>query len=93
MSIFASRKKRTSKGAAKDRLQVLLAIDRGANNDKRISDVIEKMQKEILQVISKYVNIDENVNISFQNVSNSDEQSQTELIANIPIKGFKRLNK
>lgn len=93
MGFFSSRKKRSSKDAAKDRLQVLLAIDRGKNNDKRVNAIIEQMQQEILAVISKYVTIDESVNISFQSVGNSNEDSSTELIANIPIKGFKRIEK
>lgn len=93
MGVFSSRKKKSSKDAAKDRLQVLLAIDRNKNNDKRIDAIIEQMQNEILEVISKYVTIDDNVNISFQNIGNSNENSSTELIANIPIKGFKRLNR
>ena len=93
MGLFSTRKKRSSKDAAKDRLQVLLAIDRGNNSDKRVSAVIEQMQSEILDVISKYVTVDDNVNISFQNVGSSNEVSSTELIANIPIKGFKNINK
>ena len=93
MGFFSSRKKRSSKDAAKDRLQVLLAIDRGKNNDKRVNAIIEQMQQEILAVISKYVTIDESVNISFQSVGNSNEDSSTELIANIPIKGLKRIEK
>lgn len=93
MGLFSTRKKRSSKDAAKDRLQVLLAIDRGNNSDKRVSAVIEQMQSEILDVISKYVTVDDNVNISFQNVGSSNEDSSTELIANIPIKGFKNINR
>ncbi len=93
MGIFSSRKKRSSKDAAKDRLQVLLAIDRNKNNDRRIDAIIDQMQREILDVISKYVTIDDNVNISFQNVGSSNEDSSTELIANIPIKGFKRVER
>ena len=93
MGFFSSRKKRSSKDAAKDRLQVLLAIDRGKNNDKRVNAIIEQMQHDIIDVISKYVTIDESVNISFQNVGNSNEDSSTELIANIPIRGFKKLER
>ena len=92
MGLFNTRKKRSSKDAAKDRLQVLLAIDRGNNSDKRVSAVIEQMQREIIEVISKYVTVDDNVNISFQNVGSSNEDSSTELVANIPIKGFKNIN-
>ena len=93
MGLFNTRKTRNSKDAAKDRLQVLLAIDRGNNSDKRVSAVIEQMQREILAVISKYVTVDDNVNISFQNVGSSNEDSSTELVANIPIKGFKNVNR
>ena len=93
MGLYTTPKKRSSKDAAKDRLQVLLAIDRGNTSDKRVSAVIEQMQSEILDVISKYVTVDDNVNISFQNVGSSNEDSSTELIANIPIKGFKNINR
>ena len=46
MGIFSSRKKRSSKDAAKDRLQVLLAIDRNKNNDRRIDAIIVGRRRE-----------------------------------------------
>lgn len=56
MSIFDyfRNNKRTSAAVAKERLQIIVAHQRGRNDD-----FLPFLQKEIIQVISKYVEIDQ----------------------------------
>ncbi|SFB31721.1 cell division topological specificity factor MinE [Clostridium frigidicarnis] len=77
--------KNGSKKTAKDRLKLILIHDRGDIP----TEVIEKIRCEVLEVISKYVDIDnEDVEIA---ISRSSEESGATpaLIANIPIKNIK----
>jgi cell division topological specificity factor len=54
--------KKTSASQAKDRLQILLAHER---SQAKAPDYLPKLREEILQVIAKYVDIDEdNLQIS-----------------------------
>lgn len=53
--LLGQRKKRSA-SAAKDRLQILLAHERSSRN---VPDYLPKMRSEILQVIAKYIDIDE----------------------------------
>ncbi|WP_127471667.1 cell division topological specificity factor MinE [Thiomicrorhabdus aquaedulcis] len=52
--LLGQRKKKTA-NVAKDRLQILLAHERG---DRNAPDYLPKMREEILAVIAKYVDID-----------------------------------
>jgi len=57
------RKQKTSANLAKERLQIILAHERGK---KDRPDYLPLLQKEIMQVIAKYVNVDqEQVNVHF----------------------------
>lgn len=51
-------KKKSSAAVAKERLQIIVAHERGQR--PRQPDFLPKLQQEILQVISKYVSIDTN---------------------------------
>jgi len=87
MSFFKnlSNNKPTPKEVAKDRLKLILIHDRG----EIAPEVIEKIREEILEVISKYIDIQvDDVEIS---VNKSDDQGEntSALIANIPIKGVR----
>jgi cell division topological specificity factor len=87
MSFFKnlSNNKPTPKEVAKDRLKLILIHDRG----EIAPEVIEKIREEILEVISKYIDIQvDDVEIS---VNKSDDQGEntSALIANIPIKGIR----
>lgn len=53
--LLGQRKKKTAT-AARDRLHILLAQERSERN---APDYLPKMREEILQVIAKYVNIDQ----------------------------------
>ena len=77
--------KPTPKEVAKDRLRLILIHDRG----DIAPEVIEKIREEILEVISKYIDIQvEDVEISV-NKSDDEGENTSALIANIPIKGIR----
>ncbi len=71
-----------SKSIAKDRLKLVLVHDRASMSP----EVLEALRKEIIQVISKYVDVDNN-NIE---VELNDNNNQATLVANIPINEIKR---
>lgn len=77
--------KPTPKEVAKDRLKLILIHDRG----EIAPDVIEKIREEILEVISKYIDIQvDNVEISVNRNEEEDGKS-SELVASIPIKNVR----
>ncbi len=84
MDIF---KKKNSGDIAKDRLKLLLISDR-ANCSP---EVMEKIKNDIIQVISKYMEIDpEGLDIQItQTESEGDNGTVPALYANIPIKDLK----
>lgn len=63
---------------ARQRLQLVLAHDRSDLNP----ELLEQMRREILEVVSRYVEIDlEEVDVSLET-----EERVTALVANLPIK-------
>ena len=76
-------KKTVSKNAAKERLQMVLIHDR-ANVSP---ELLEKMKNEILQVLSKYVEINtEEFDVQLTRTKSEDgERMVPALVANIPI--------
>ncbi len=81
-------KKKTSSNVAKDRLKLVLVSDR-ANCSP---DIMEQIKNDIIQVISKYVEIDvEGLDIKIeQTESEGNNGSVPALFANIPIKDMKQ---
>jgi len=78
--------KPTPKEVAKDRLRLILIHDRG----EIAPEVIEKIKEEILEVISKYIDIQvEDVEISVNKSDDDEGENTSALIANIPIKGIR----
>lgn len=80
-------KKKNSGDVAKDRLKLLLVSDR-ANCSP---DVMEMIKNDIIQVISKYMEIDvEGLDIQItQTESEGDNGTVPALFANIPIRDMK----
>lgn len=56
MSLFLGQKKNTTANVAKERLQIILAHERSGRGAS--ADYLPQLQKELMAVISKYVNID-----------------------------------
>lgn len=67
-----------SAGTAKQRLQLVLAHDRSDLNP----ELMEQMRREILEVVSRYVEID----MEEGDVSLTTEDRVTALVANLPIR-------
>ena len=80
-------KKKSSGDVAKDRLKLLLVSDR-ANCSP---EMMEMIKNDIIQVISKYMDIDtDSLNIQItETESDSDNGSVPALYANIPIRDMK----
>lgn len=77
--------KPTPKDVAKDRLKFILIHDRGDISQ----ETLENIRTEILQVLSKYIEMDtEDVEIAVSKSETIDGASPA-LIANIPIKNIK----
>ncbi len=76
---FRSKTQPSSASVAKERLQIIVAHERGKRHEP---DYLPQMQQEILDVIRKYVAIDqENVNIQLEN---NDHCSVLELNVTLP---------
>ena len=67
-----------SADTARERLQLVLAHDRSDLNP----ELLDQMRKEILEVVSRYVEID----LSETDVSLETEDRVTALVANLPIR-------
>lgn len=78
---------KTNKEAAKERLHLVLMQDR-ANVS---ADFLDLMKQEIIEVIKKYIDVDENeIDVKLTNKQNSDGTvGAPALYANIPIKSIK----
>lgn len=55
LDFFRERKKQTPASIAKERLQIIVAHER---NQRSEPDYLPALQKELIEVIRKYVNID-----------------------------------
>jgi len=90
MGWFSRRKK--SSQVAKDRLKLVLIYDRAGTTSN--DDMLDMIKREIMQVISKYVEIDESeFEIDLKSVQSEEEGMSSQLVANIPIKKIKQMVK
>lgn len=70
---------KSSASVAKERLQILVAHER---NQRSAPDYLPAMQRDIMAVVAKYVNIDDdNINVS---LDNHDQLSVLELNITLP---------
>jgi len=84
--MFNKRKK--TKDSAVERLKLVLIHDRLGTNAN--SNIISMIKKDILDIISTYVEIDaENFDVQITKVPISGDTFETKLVANIPIKKIK----
>ena len=83
---FGKNEKEKSKSTAKERLHLVLAQDRAHIS----ADFLEMMKQEIIDVIKKYVDVDEEeIDVRLTNQINDDgSNGAPALYANIPIKGI-----
>lgn len=85
-------KKKGSSDVAKDRLKLVLVSDRSSCSPV----IMEKIKNDIIEVLSKYVEIDkEGLDIRITQVENEEgaDKSSPALCANIPIKNMKGQSK
>lgn len=84
---FSKEEKQDSKDTAKERLHLVLMQDR-ANVS---ADFMELMKQEIIEVIKKYIDVDENsINVQLTNKVNNDGTTGVPILyANIPILSVK----
>jgi len=76
--IFGTTESKNSKESAKNRLRLVLVHDRAALS----SGLMEQLRADLIEVISKYVEIDaENINLEFDT-----SDSSVAVVANIPIR-------
>lgn len=87
MGLFSSLgNKAKPKDVAKDRLRLILIHDRG----EIPTETLDKMRDEILEVLSKYIEIQsDDVEIAVTKSDCIEGDSASALVANIPIKGVR----
>lgn len=68
INFFRSRNKQSSASIAKERLQIIVAHERGRTDEP---DYLPELQRELVEVIRKYVNIEtEQVQVALDNQGN-----------------------
>lgn len=83
LNLFSSNK--ASGNVAKDRLQVLLKMDRESTSAIP-ENIMEQLREELMQVINKYLDIEqESLDVKFERNTDSEGRVSTALVANIPI--------
>ena len=89
--LFGSRKK-TSSSIAKDRLKLVLIHDRAGTSSN--NEMIEMMKRDILRVISEYIEIDESeFELDIKTAKGGSDRVFSEIVANIPIKRVKKIGR
>ena len=91
MSRFRRRKK-TSSSVAKERLKLVLIHDRAGTSPS--GDIMESIKKDIINVISKYFDVEEELfDVEIKNTRDTKGSNATTLTANIPIRRIKNIGR
>lgn len=86
------RRRKTSSSVAKERLKLVLIHDRAGTSPS--GDIMESMKKDIINVISKYFDVEEELfDVEIKNTRDSKGSSATTLTANIPIRRIKNIGR
>ena len=87
---FFDRKK--SNQIAKERLKIVLIHDRAGTSPN--SNILEMIKKDIIKVISGYIDIDEEeFDVEITRQQTDENLMATKLVANIPIKAHQKHRK
>ncbi|NLG31918.1 MAG: cell division topological specificity factor MinE [Syntrophomonadaceae bacterium] len=81
LKIF-NRENMGSKNVARERLRLVLVHDRTSVSP----DLLNALKEDLIKVIGNYLEIDEEALL----VNLENDESSVALVANIPVKGFKR---
>ena len=91
MGLFGKRSRQSS-SFAKDRFKLVLIYDRAGTSSN--NEMIEMMKRDIMRVISQYIEIEEEeIDLDIKTSNNTGEGVTSELVANIPIRKVKKLGK
>ena len=86
------RMKKRSSSVAKERLKLVLIHDRAGTSPS--SNIMEMLRKDIIGVISKYFEVDEeDFDVEIRNTNETGGTCATRLTANIPIRSVKNLGR
>ena len=92
MGLFNMKRKQKSSSVASNRIKLVLTYDRAGTTSN--AELMRLLKRDFLKVISEYIEIDDDELVFDIKTSQSDNDTvSSELIANIPIKGIKRLPK
>lgn len=83
MGFFGFSEKKNSSSIAKERLKLVLSHERAMLSPQ----MLEELKKELVTVISKYIDIDDDFNIEI--AQETEANKERSLIANIPLKNKK----
>lgn len=85
-----ARKQTSSSSIARERLKLVLIHDRAGTSPS--SNVMEMLRKDIVGVISKYFDVEEDdFDVEIKHASDMQSSTETRLTANIPIRRIKSL--
>lgn len=90
MGLFSRKNKKTSSKIASERLKFVLTYDRARTTEN--TELLELLKRDILKVITEYVEIDEEqLSLNISPTRSDADTLSTEFSLNIPIKRIKKL--
>lgn len=90
MGLFGKKNKTSSSKIASERLKFVLTYDRARTTEN--TELLELLKRDIMRVISEYVEIDEELlSVNISPTRSDAETVSTEFALNIPIKRVKKL--